>query len=1149
MAPRRSTTCRKGPELRGLRVLLLGRPRLEVDGQALAAELPLKHQALLYYLAAADGPVGRAELAALLWEDLDEAAARGNLRTALMRLRRALPGVLAADGREVGFDAAMPVQVDWLDLARASEGRGDRDTRAAAARGWRGSLLEGFDLGGDAFERWLSGARSRAQTQAVGLRRALALEAAEAGRTADAEAHWRALLEVDDADEDAHVALMTLLSASGRRTAAIAQYEACRAALRDRMGARPSATCYALYTRIHADAPTPVADATPAVSAPPPPSPATPATPASPAEASPVAAPLAEGPLVGREAELALLTERLADPDCRWLTLVGPGGVGKTRLAVAAAAALAPRFRHGMLWISGRDADGPLRDPETLAQRVAERTGADRLQPEALLLVLDNLETAREPAALARLLRERAPGVSVLATSRRRLGGPREWLLELPGLSLERTRPDRPASSPAAQLLAGAVRRLDPHFDAQHDADGIERLCEQVGGLPLALELAARGIVDAGLPAVLARLADGASLEDRGRDDALRQHSIETVLRDSWVLLPPPAQAGALRLAWLPGAFDLPLATAIGVPDDVVQVLREHSWPRRPDAGALALHPLQQAFLRRQPAAAALQPAVRAALADAVRAALPALGPLADWPADAPPAAALAARPLFAASVLGEALAHMLDATERDLASWVDGVVALLAAADRLAEVVALLAALGPRADVAPWRRAGWQMRRAEALNALGDAVASAAVYESALATLGLDGPLRSGSGWSDLPAGLLRSWRLRLWPTDAAEHAAFARLVQRSMAMLTQQLSFTPEMDRSIRANVLANVLAHRAGLGTHGQAVRVMSAFGAVTSGQPAVARALLRSAAHRRVVTDDPLFEAFTRLGLGATRIALGQWAGVADELIDVCSTMERLGSHRHAMECHSLVAKLFFYQGELARAAERFAESTELSLRRPGGTWRAWGPFGQAETAWCLDSAPLATLQHWVGLGSHWMTEMHNLDAAYALRRAGLMARLAWRSGDVGRAREAVLGGVAAGRRIGHCGFWAHEGFAGIGEVLLALHAHEQRLGGALGPLDDAWQAFDRRLGQHGRGFPAGEAMVHRLRGQAAQVRGRMAAARRHLLEAVRAAEAQGLRVELARSCAALAEVEPAAGWSERAARLWADMATNAAPARA
>lgn len=1148
--------------MRELRVLLLGRPRLEVDGQPLAADLPPKYQLLLYFLAAEGVSVGRAELASFLWEDRDATVSRGNLRTALTRLRRSLPGVLAIDSQQVGFDPAVALQVDWAALGRAATGEGTYGMRVAAAQTWRGPLLDGFDLGGDAVERWLTTARARAQRQAVSLRRALAGEALACGRPDEAEEHWRALLDIDDVDEAAHLALMELLAAAGRRTAAIAQYEACRSALMDRLGARPSTACYALYTQIHADRPalTPVSTLSSAsppvaeIALPTPDGPVARTTEPLPRQRSSVPLPAqalvrplvpaflpdADGPLIGRSAELTLLSEQLTDADYRWLTVVGPGGVGKTRLALAAAASLAPHWRHGVLWISGRDAAGPLCDAETLAQRVIERTGADRVQPRALLLVLDNLETLAEPAMLARSLRDRAPGLCVLATSRRRLGVPREWLLELTGLSVVRQQPDTPASSPAAALLTAAVRRLDPRFNPMTQADAVESLCERVGGLPLALELAARGVLDAGLPAVLARLQAGSPLEDRGRGDPSRQHNTDVVMGDAWVLLPAQAQAAALRLGWLPGAFDLPLAETVGACAADVVVLREHSWLRRTDEDLLALHPLQQAFLRRQVQAAVIRTEVRTALAAGLRAALPVLAPFAAWPSEI---AVPIRGPMFSASVLFEALEHMLSrAPTEALAAWVDSVFAALVASDRLVEAASLLERALRTPELPAWRSTGWRLLQAQTLNSLGDVVASMQGYEAALADLGLDGAVREGSGWRHLPLAIVRALRRPGWPKSTADRHAFQGLLCRSFSHYTQQLSFTPVMDRAVRANLLASTALLRADRAER-HATRMMTAYGMIATGKAPLARGLLGALKGRTPVSSDPLLEAFTREGDCVIRVALGRWDGVVDELQQLHQELERLGDHRHAMECHALIAKLLFYQGQLVRSADRFLESTELALRRPGGAWRAWGPFGQAEVALCMDGVPLPTIEHWVDLGSHWLTEKHNFDTAYVLRGAGLRARLAWRCGDTGLARETVLSAIAIGARIPHCSFWAHEGFAGIGDVLLQLRAHEQRVGGALGPLDDAWSALEPQLLRHTQRFPAGAAMVHRLRGQTAHARERESDARRWLLRAVREAEAQGLRVELARSCDALATVDPVAGWSDRAGRLWREMLTG------
>lgn len=1141
--------------MRGLRLLLLGRPRIELDGQSVAGQLPLKHQALLYYLAVEGGPVSRSQLATLLWEELDEGAARANLRGALTRLRRSLPEVLEADTHQLAFGHRVPLTVDRIELAQAQDGQTSLEHRTGAAQAWRGPLLEGFDLAGaEGFERWLLQARSRAQRDAIRLRHQLAAQAGEAGRHDEEIAHWRGVLDIDDADEPAHMALMRLLAAHGQRTAAIAQYESCRAALAERLGARPSADCYGLYTRIHADAPVAraaapdvadggghlggqVAWTSHAASD-------TPTDGAGNGDAPPDA----DGVLVGREADLALLVERLSDPLCRWLTVVGPGGVGKTRLALALAGTLAPRFRHGVLWLSGLDGGGALRDAETLAQRVTARTGVDRFEPDALLLLLDNLETVPEAAALLAVLQSRAPGVRVLATSRRRLGAGREWLLEIGGLSTVRAAPDAPASSPAARLLSQAVRRFDPRFDPAGCAALVERLCERVGGLPLALELAARSVHDTGVEGVLARLDAGLSLEGAPPgDEGQRQRSIDLVMQDSWALLPEAVRPTALRLAWLPGAFDLPLAQAVGASIADVDTLRAHCWLRRTDDAMLALHPLQQVFLRQRAAGTALREAVRRDLAECTLAALPPVATLGDWPrgagaeGDVPD---MGAAPLFSAAVLSEALEHGLaHASDDGFCDWVDRATALLWAADRLSEAASMLEQASRRRDLPVWRLAGWGMRRGEALNTLGDVLASLAAFEQALGRLGLARATVEGSRWTDLLPALRDCVASRGWPPPGPVRRALVRLLCRTLGMYAQQLSFMSDIGRSVRANLLTSTVARLGAGRAQQQATQVMTAYGLCGAGHPRLARALLDRLRQRPPDRDDNVSELFTREGECATRIALGQWEGVGDTLLALTVALEREGDHRHAMECHSLGAKLLFYQGQLDRAARVFADNTERSLRRPGGAWRAWGPFGLAEVALCQDEVRLEDVRHWVELGSYWMTEMMNVDAAYGLRRFGLMARLAWREGDDARASDAALGGAAAAARIRHCGFWAHEGLAGIGEVLVLLR--RQASGPGQRAIDEAWARIGVRLAAHGRSFPAGQAIVQRLQGEWALACGHEREGRQCLLRAVRSAEQQGMRVELARSCQSLAGLDGTSPLHERARGLWLEMRAPAA----
>ncbi|MCW5634166.1 MAG: hypothetical protein KIT17_12595 [Rubrivivax sp.] len=1228
-----------------MRISLLGPGRIELDGQALTRLIAPKHQALVFVLAAEGRPLPRQRLATLLWGELDEAAARGNLRGALTRLRRWLPDVLAVDAQQVGFADAAAVAVDWLALQRAfADAAMPQTERVAAADAWRGPLLEGFDAGGaEAFEEWLASARRRAATAVVALRHDLLARAEAAGRPDEAVAHARALLDIDDADENAHMALMRLLAAAGRRTAAIAQYEACRAALAQRLGARPSAGCYALYTRIHADAApatmlaaargagvaaatdgagvaepagadreavagarlaevVPEADGeearVPAAGAvaerPVRPDDDGAASPAACAGAEPAPSPRAPPmpPLIGRERELALIAERLAEPTCRWLTLVGPGGVGKTRLALVAAAAHAGSQRHGVLVLDGREggAGGVLRDAQTLLQAVLARVGTDRHAPGALLLVLDNLETAPAAPRFEPLLRERAPGVAVLATSRMRVGGGREWLLEIEGLALARAAPGQPASSPAARLLQAATRRLAPQFDAAAEADAVERICALVGGLPLALEMAARGVHAIGAAAVAERIAAGAPLVDADRDGSDHHHSIEAVMRDAWALLDAPAQAAALRLAQLPAAFDATIARAVGVEVDMLAVLRERAWMFRAeapqpavaaadanvgraavdagiavgavDAGAadgagavgwLALHPLQQAWLVRR-AGPALATEVIAALVRALSAALPAVPPWADLEPGTP-LSALAARAAASPPLLAAATRHACAHEDVDaLARWIDGATALLRERGRQAEAAALIAEALSRADLPRWRHAGWMLRRAELLDGDGQASAAQRQRRAAMVAFGLPDVAAEDAGWPEVLRARAVLRARRDWPPPGPERVAFGALLVRQSITNANVMSFLPDPGPVMRAGAVADAAC------TAAEAPRPMRyvgmAWGCASLGYPRLARFFAHRARKPRAPPLPPRNAALLGTGRLALRMICGDWAGLTGEFDAAAARWRQLGAGRQEMELRSLGAKLAFHEGRLAEAWQRFAQMSELALQRPGESWRAWGPLGQCEVGLCLAGADERQLQQLLERATQLLSEMENVDAAYVLRRHGVAARLAWRRGDIDAAREAVRAGAAAAARTRLCGFWVHEGLAGLGEVLAALRLRRAGAGasggrGELAPLAAEWAALAPMLAAHRRRFPPAASLVARLRGLHAVAEGRTGEGR-HLLErAVALAERQGARVDLARALEAMEALQPApaSGAIGRSAQLWQAMRAGAPTAPA
>ncbi len=269
-----------------------------------------KSRALLAYLALNPRPHARDVLAGLLWSEMPQQRAAGNLRVVLSNLRDLFPEYLSIEQHTVAFDATCPY---WLDVAAFETllAAGDLDSLQQATALYRGLLLEGVYLhGAPAFEEWLLVERERlhqAQTQAL---HRLAWGYTTRGDYAAAIAAAERLLALDPWREETHRALMELLALTGQRSAALAQYEQCRRLLRAELGLEPLEETTALYERIRAD------------------------TFLSPSHSHSLSSssPL---PFVGRGAEYATLMawwENVRRGERKLMLVEGEAGVGKTRL-------------------------------------------------------------------------------------------------------------------------------------------------------------------------------------------------------------------------------------------------------------------------------------------------------------------------------------------------------------------------------------------------------------------------------------------------------------------------------------------------------------------------------------------------------------------------------------------------------------------------------------------------------------------------------------------------------------------------------------------------------------------------------------------------------------------------------------------------
>ncbi len=561
-----------------------------------------KVRALLAYLAVeAESSHRRESLAALFWPDKSSKLARQSLRQSLSTLRRAIdvPDLstpfLLITGDQIQFNRSDETWLD-VDVLQACLEQAHSHAHAyphiescqvciqhleKAVALYRGDFLHGLLLGDSVqFEDWAMIQREQLRTRILTALYHITRYYLRRGEYVQAQTYALRQIEIEPYREEAYRQLMRILVRSGQRSAALNQYERCYHILTQELGLEPAQETQALYERIR-----------------------------SAREICPHNLPLPLTSLIGRAGELEQIAERLADPDCRLLTLTGLGGIGKTHLALQAAQEQIGIFIHGVYFIPLAS----VRATEFLASTIAAALGFDfsgsqspreqllnYVREKELLLVLDNMDHLLDGVPLLLDILQHAPEVKMLVTSRERLNVRAEWVFEVRELPFPEAHiTENIQSYSAVRLFYDRARRARAGFSlSAANLAAVARICRLVEGVPLGLELAAASTAAFSCAQIADQIAHTLdALVARMRDVPERHHSMRAVFEHSWNLLSTEGQRILRMLTLFRGGFEAQAAWQVveASPSALVTLLNK-SLLSRSVSGRYGMHELVRQF-------------------------------------------------------------------------------------------------------------------------------------------------------------------------------------------------------------------------------------------------------------------------------------------------------------------------------------------------------------------------------------------------------------------------------------------------------------------------------------------------------------------------------------------------------------------------
>jgi len=549
----------------------------------------IKEQGLLAYLVMESRQAhSREAIMGLFWPEMPQAQARNNLRVTLARIRKNIGDdqegrpFLHSTRREIAFnqrgDYWLDVSAFQSDIQRVRKHQHQGDTACTdclkvmshAVALYKGEFMAGFHVPGcAAFDEWLLVQREHLHIQAMELLEQLAHFSAQTGDYKSAEVFARRQIELDPLQENAHRQLIQVFCVQGQRSAALTAFEKCRQILWEELGVEPENETALLHNQI-------LAGEIDSGSGPRPPA----GTPPIPSRAEPAPAPhnLPESltPFIGREHELEQMGRRLTEGDYRIITIVGPGGIGKSRLAMQIARENLHLFSDGVYFIPLAAVQAVEQIPAAIAdaleiafsnpEQSSQEQLLEALRSRKLLLILDNMEHLLTSVDLLLDIIRQAPEVTLLLTSRERLDIQSEDLYHLRGLPVPVLSELEHASRFAAvRLFTDRAYRLHKSFKlTPENVEPIIRICRLLAGAPLAIELAASWIRDHSCEELADAITQNLDLlAVTYRDLPPRHRSMRAIFDHSWHLLGTTQQTLLASLSVFRGGLSTEAADSI----------------------------------------------------------------------------------------------------------------------------------------------------------------------------------------------------------------------------------------------------------------------------------------------------------------------------------------------------------------------------------------------------------------------------------------------------------------------------------------------------------------------------------------------------------------------------------------------------------